>query len=264
MAPSQDVSFLSTLLPLAGIVFIIAVGVVILYQHFRKNLYRQMLEQEELKNRHHHDLLRSSIEVQEEERKRIAQDMHDELGASLSIARMHLLQLERQYADQGEIMQKGLTSVRSLIETALSTMRRISHELMPPQLETFGLVKTLEDVALQLNQINGIKLKVEVAADIPRLSWNVTLGMYRVIMELINNTLKHAEASEIGIAFCLEEGCFTFTYSDNGKGLPVDGFYKGLGHKNAEARINSMGGHFTLDNEEATGFKIVIRIPVNS
>lgn len=67
-----------------------------LTQQFRKNLYKQKLEHEELKNKHQMDFLRSSIQVREEERKRITRDMHDELGATLSITRMHLLQMERQ------------------------------------------------------------------------------------------------------------------------------------------------------------------------
>src|SRR2546421_9007317 len=103
MEQAQDVNFFYTLLPTAGIVFAIAVGVIFLYLHFRKNLFQQMLEQEEMKNKYQNDLLRSSIEVQEEERKRIAQDMHDELGATLSIARMQLVQIEQQQSKNVEL-----------------------------------------------------------------------------------------------------------------------------------------------------------------
>ncbi len=88
MGADNQVTFINTLLPFAGILFLIALGVVFLTQQFRKNLYRQQLEQEELKKKHQVELLRSNIQAQEEERKRIAQDMHDELGAALSITRM--------------------------------------------------------------------------------------------------------------------------------------------------------------------------------
>ncbi|GHN01865.1 hypothetical protein WSM22_33540 [Cytophagales bacterium WSM2-2] len=260
MAQASEFNFVTTLLPLALAVFVIAAGVILLNQHFRKNLYRQLLEKEELKSRHQNDLLRSSIDVQEHERKRIAQDMHDELGATLSIARMHLMQMERLSPE--ESAREGLANVRSLTETALATMRRISHELMPPQLETFGLVKTLEDVASQLNKINEIKLAIDASPIEPSLPWNITLGMYRIVMELINNTIKHAHASEIGFSVQLEGDQYLFTYWDNGVGLPGEAIHTGLGRNSIEARINSLHGSFEIDKGRK-GFKIVIKIPVS-
>ena len=94
METTGQINITAALLPMICVIFIIATGVVLLNSLFQKKLYRQKLLQEELINRHQEELLKSSIQIQEEERKRIASDLHDELGAVLSITRMHLFALE--------------------------------------------------------------------------------------------------------------------------------------------------------------------------
>lgn len=263
MEQTPALDFINTLLPLVSTIFIIAVGVVMLNQHFRKNLYRQKLVQEELKNIHQQELLRSSIEVLEAERKRIAQDIHDELGAVLSISRMHVVQLEQLHKADGTLLP-ALQNVRNLTETAIAAMRRISHELMPLQLETFGLIKTLEAVATQANQTGEINIEIIVAPDFEVLTWPVKLGLYRINMELINNTLKHAQAKTIQIELSSSNHIITCHYSDDGKGIINNGTTDGLGHKSMEGRVNSLGGKFTIGNKETGGFYAHIEIPLSS
>ena len=249
------------LLPLIGIVFIIALGVVLLNQHFQKNLYRQQLEKEEIRNQQQIELLRSSIMVQEKERKRIAQDIHDELGALLSISRMHLVHLEEK-APEPENLGKSLVNIRTLIEKSLSSMRKISHELMPPQLETFGLVKTLEAVADHANNTDSIHIQIEVITPLPPLNWPVELGLYRICMELINNTIKHAQADTITIQLQYNSSQIECTYTDNGIGLSIDQKEAGLGYKGMQGRANSLGGSILFDKPEK-GFMAKIIIPIN-
>lgn len=256
-------NILSILLPLAGVIFIIATGVIFLYQHFRKNLYRQMAAQEELKAFHQQELLKSSIEVQEKERKRIAQDLHDELGASLSIARMHLVYLEDQAGTtEHEKLMLSLQNVRSLTENALASMRRISHELMPPQLESFGLVKTLESIAARAEGMDRISIQVNARDELPDLHWMAALGLYRIIMELINNTIKHARADRITISLAMDNDMFTLHYHDNGMGLQGSSHLGGLGLKNLEARVSSLKGSFSLEQGQTEGFSASVWIPL--
>jgi signal transduction histidine kinase len=263
METPEEISVLSILLPLAGIVFIIAVGVVLLNQQFQKNLFRQQLGQEELKNVHQRELLSSSIRMQEEERKRIAQDLHDELGATLSIARMHLLQLQTKHAEASPESIAAFGNIRGLIENALSGMRRISHQLMPPQLETFGLVNALEAVARQVNETGGMQITITAAQNLPECGWLVKVGLYRINMELLNNTIRHAGADRVTIDISFEAGLVVSSYSDNGKGLPVDFAGKGLGTKGIEGRAASLGGSLELGNKSG-GFYAIARIPPGS
>lgn len=213
----------------------------------------------EVKYLHQRQLLKSSIAGQEEERRRISQDLHDELGAILSISRMHLVQLQEQKSTDP---LAGLQEARSLTESAIAAVRRISHQLMPPQLETFGLVKTLEAVAAQLNQAKQVSIELEADDAITRLPVPVELGLYRICMELINNTLRHAGANTIRMQLKYEQGVLLLKYEDDGKGLPTDKpFLEGLGFKNIEARINTLGGTIALFGQRK-GFYALVKLPV--
>lgn len=258
MEVTQEIDFLSLLLPLLGVMFVIAIGVFLLNQQFQKNLYRQQLKQEELRNKHQIELLQSNIEVQEAERKRIAKDLHDELGATLSIAKMHLSRLEQMHPD---LDSKGLTigGVRDIIESSITSVRQISHHLMPNQLETFGLIRALESMVDQINQTNQIEIDLEASDYENRMAWEKELALYRVFMELIQNTLKHSEANKVTINYEEKDDFIQVDYKDDGKGLPKD-IVHGLGLRSIEARIKSVGG--TLQLGSGKGFEAHLKIPI--
>lgn len=243
--------------PWALVIIAVAFGLILTtsinarIKFLRKRSLERIKEQE--------DLLKTSIEIQEEERKRIAQDLHDELGAVLSITRMHIVQLQ----DQGKNAntELGLQQVKTLTETALATMRRISHELMPPQLDEFGLTKTLNALVVQLNETKKISCSFLPPDQPNRLPKSIELGIYRVCMELVNNTLKHAGATHIHIQLLHGQHSVLFAYSDNGKGLP-ENYIQGHGFKNMEARINTLGGDFKFGNREEGGFYATLRMEI--
>ena len=262
METIRDINFIDTLLPLAVIVFIIGTGVVLLNQHFQKNLSIQKLRQETLKSRHQIDLLRSSIHAQEEERRRIAQDLHDELGSIISIMRMHLVMLEQQHTGGTESLLAGLQNARQLSETALASIRSISHQLMPPQLASFGLIETLESVVEQIEKTGNITIQLNAPSSVTDLSWIVNLALYRIVMELINNTIKHANAKQITVDIQCDNRYITCYYTDNGKGLPEKDMGMGLGHKSIEGRVSALEGKLEWGNQAAGGFFATIQIPV--
>ncbi len=260
METSEELNFLATLLPLVGILFIIAMGVVLLMQQFRKNLYRQKLAQEELITIHQQELLRSSIQVQEDERKRIATDIHDELGATLSIARMHLMALETQSKNNSEENAAAFHNIRSLIETSMTSVRRISHELMPQKLQMFGLPETLQSIVKTVNSSNNIHILIKCDDEVDDLTWAVKLGLYRISLELINNTIKHAQAKEICLDIHYKNNELTFFYTDDGIGLSENFEKFGLGQKSIEARAMSIGGTLKVGNKKTGGFYAQITI----
>jgi signal transduction histidine kinase len=259
MEATQELTFLSVLLPVIVIIFIIAVGVFLLNQHFQRNLFKQKLQQEELKNSQQKELLKSSIQVQEAERKRIARDLHDELGATLSIARMQLVKLE-QATDVHDIISE-LTKIRTITESALTSVRQISHELMPPQLAKFGLPKTLQSVADNINDAGKFRIWLDCDEEASMISSEVALGLYRICMELIQNTLKHANADNANIKVEFDEHQqIKLSYSDDGRGFKLGKETNGLGLKSLAARANSMGGTFrVLDGD---GFSAQVIIPL--
>lgn len=263
MEKTEAVNFLSALWPFIGIVFLIVLGVLILNQQFRKKLYSQKIDQEKLKAKHQFELLQSSIAVQEDERKRIARDLHDELGAALSMARMHLVQLEELNAENPELT-KRLQNVKRMTENALASTRRISHEIMPPQLESFGLIQTLKSTANEINKLGELQIEISSGDSVPKLNLQTELGLYRVCMELINNTIRHAQAKQIRIELKEEEANLHLHYSDDGKGLPQGDLKKGMGLLSIETRIHSLGGKFRLKNCIPNGIDFAASIPVTN
>lgn len=262
MESATQLSNLSVLLPLIAIVFVIATGVLVLNLHFQKNLFRQKMVQEEMMLAHQKELLRSSIEVQEEERKRIAADLHDELGAVLSIARMHLVAVEQQSSTLSEDHISSLKNIRELTESSITTVRRISHELMPQNLKMFGLIDTMQQIAARVNNTDGIHIELIANEKPAQMPWPVSLGLYRICLELINNTIKHAQAKHINITFRFDQDQLTLFYADDGIGLPENKSKQpGLGIKNIEARAMSIGATISTGNNETGGFYAMLKIP---
>lgn len=262
MEKEYHVMFMETLLPFSGIIFLIALGVVVLTQQFRKNLYREQLENEELKRFHQMELVRSSILVQEQERKRIAQDIHDDLGAVLSIIKMHLLQTERKYIDIDAQLPLEIQNVRKLTENVIENMRRVSHELMPPQLEKFGVVQTLEQMCLQLTNSGKIRCEFSASESMNSEYSNdelLQVTLYRICMELINNTIKHAGATSLNLSMTFSGSEIRVAYRDDGKGILPGNTAYGAGLKNIQSRVSLLEGNIFL--EEGPGFSAVIEIP---
>eukprot|EP01133_Synstelium_polycarpum_P017865 gene17865-21301_t len=265
MEETKELSFLGILLPVTILLFIICTAVIFLVRRFQRNFYQQQLDKEALKLMHQKELLSSTIQVQEKERKRIATDLHDELGAALSIIRMQLMQLEQQNQHQSAVIPAtALASIRNIDENALSSLRRICHELMPVHLETFGLLESLKSTAAQFSGKENINLELEFNPEEARYPKLIELHLYRILMELINNTLKYAEASLICIKINNINQSLRVEYSDNGKGLPIkkDPSKTGLGFQNMEARINVMNGNYHIDTNLSEGMAVRFEIPL--
>jgi len=131
----NQVNLVDIIIPFTVVLFIIATGVVLLHQNFQKNLVELELEKAELKSIQQNELLQNSIMVQEEERKRIAGDLHDEIGAVVSIIKMNLM-LMRQKQQGTPTDNHDVKDIQNLIKlsgTAISSVRHISHQLMPPK-----------------------------------------------------------------------------------------------------------------------------------
>ncbi|EHQ25987.1 sensor histidine kinase [Mucilaginibacter paludis] len=267
METGSQISLIDVIIPFTVVLFIIAVGVVLLYTHFQKNLYRQELDKAALKSAQHEELLRNSIFVQEEERKRIATDLHDELGAVISIMRMNLVLIQQKFKERDTVGPDLLSIVENLVnlsESGISSVRSISHQLIPPQLETFGLVKTLEYFIEKVNASGKINIYLWVKNELPDLHWPISLGLYRIIMELIGNTIKHAGANKITIEINYDSDFLLFNFNDDGRGIDfANGHQIGMGFKNIEARVMALKGTFEYGNNiDNTGFKAFFKLPI--
>lgn len=260
MEISEEIDFIGILLPVVGIIFLIAIGVVFMYQQFQKNIIRQQLEQEEIKNQYQKELLLTTIRVQEEERKRIASDLHDELAAALSIGYMQLTQLET----EKEFNPKKITQVRELLQTTLASTRRISHELMPLQLSRLGFEKALQNLLEKAENAQNVKTNMAISNTCDELPWIVEITLYRIYSELINNSLKHAEATTIDISVLRKSDQLFCRYADDGKGIPEEILHQGIGLQNIENRVKTFEGKLEFGNNDEGGFYCKIILPIET
>jgi len=259
MEESEGIILFQTLIPLAGLAVIIVLGVVLIVFQFQRSLFHQRLKQEDLKATHQQELLRNAITVQEQERQRIANDLHDDLGARLSFSLMQLKQLQ----DIEAKCTISLSQLEAHLEEALASTKRISYELMPPQLTNLGLYKALLVLIDDARTANSLQISINKLDGVEQLSWPAQLGIYRMVSEMLNNTLKHAEATEVSISLKLDTTSMQCSYCDNGKGLPKAIMQHGLGLKSLEGRATALNGTFTINPTEF-GFSATITIPIST
>lgn len=247
---------IGTLLILTFVVAIILFVVV-----YNLRLSRQQREMLEKEAQYQRDLLFATIESQEKERERIARDLHDEIGAMLSTINLGVARYQKK-VDPGSPGASFSRSTKELVDATSDQVRRISRELLPAGLSRFGLVATVKDLFKLVGQQGGIEASAD---DLPagvELTPEQQLGLYRIVQESTNNTLKYAEASRIRLAFSRIEAGLEMTYEDNGIGfyLPEAQGRKSLGLKNIESRAGMLGGEAKIVTELGGG--VTIRVVI--
>ena len=207
-------------------------------------------------------LIEAVIETEEKERKRIASDLHDGLGPLLSAAKLYF----QAYIDAVNITDKTdiESKLKNIIENAITDTSRISHNISPHILENYGLITALENFISDININKNIKFDVSFEK-LERFDLKEELTIYRTISELINNTIKHAEASLIRIKiFLSEDGILNLIYEDNGVGFSFEekkNVENGIGFKNMETRIHFFKGNIVFESQPNKGMKAIIKIP---
>jgi len=239
--------------------FFFAVGVFLIQKIFK---YMKKVEQE--KRDMEKTLLNVIIQAEETERKRFAKDLHDGLGPILSTIKMSLSSLTR--IEKDDQTKKILRNTDMVIDEAIKSIREISNNLSPHILNNFGLNKAMRNFINKINYSDTIKIKFNSNLEDERFESNTEVVLYRVLCELINNTIKHAEATLISISLEKVPGKIICAYKDNGKGFDINKLsptqHSGMGYSNMVTRINSLNGSFNLTSEYTKGTKASIIVPV--
>jgi PAS domain S-box-containing protein len=208
-------------------------------------------------------LLSVVIQTEEKERERFSKDMHDGLGPLLSAIKLYVNELDSDEMDPGE-RKAFVKHINELIDDAVVSTRTISNNLMPRVIHEYGISKAVTSFCNKINQTNQLKINY-VEEGIPLdLDPNIQLILFRVISELINNTLKHAQATEVAIFLRMDSKHIKLDFSDNGVGFDVSGVLQdkntGIGLKSIMSRISSIKGRMELFSEKGKGFRIEIEI----
>ncbi len=204
--------------------------------------------------------MQSMIEGQEKERERISKDLHDSMGGLLSTIKLQVDTLQS-IDDTSERTQKN-KGVQKLLDFAVSEIRSISQNLQPAALSNLGLVVAINDLVNRLNDDRYPDVEFQ-HYNVPTLDNMVSLSIYRILQEMLTNTIKHAEASEIFIQLRREDDRLILSYEDDGKGFNNDErLEKGMGLENISSRVNYLKGDMMLDSRIGGGASYIVTIQI--
>lgn len=258
----RDNIYVLLLISIGG-VFLLVISFIIIFVRHQNRLIKQREELQRSELMHQQELLKTVIVSQEAERKRIGQDLHDDVGTALSNLRITIEMFKESDMDR-EVFS---TTCKKLIDRAIQDTRHISHNLSPSGISLYGFMGALEELTEFITSTG--KLEVNLSDDtgdrIDELSPDALISLYRVLEELLNNTLKHANATEADIFFTLEEDLLLISYHDNGCGIPATvKMGKGIGQQNIESRLSIIGAVFDLESSGETGFNMMIKVKLVS
>lgn len=243
---------------------LLALSLVAFFLIYQKKLIGQQLYLQTMQNAYQKQLLGASIQAEERERARIGNDLHDEIGSSLSAAKMLLAQL----AYSPTVTEKELevvATVEELLRNSLRDVRNISQNLHPAVLAQFGLEKALHNLSSRCcdSFVNGMDVRVELTS---ALSSSQELALYRIVQEAVNNALKHAQASRLTIALQEQHNELTLTVADDGRGFDYaqaqQSEQSGLGLKSLAARASLLDAAFRVESRPGQGTQLHIVVPL--
>lgn len=202
------------------------------------------------------------VKGQEEERTRVAKDLHDGLGSMLSGIKMSLSTMKGNAITTHENVQLFERAL-NMLDNSIRELRRVAHNLMPEALVKFGLTAALKDFTDFINQSNIVKAIFQQVGEERRLDNNLELSVYRLANELINNALRHAAATELIIQLHYEPTALTLTVQDNGRGFDPALLNQttGAGWPNIRSRVEYFKGAIDIDSKSGEGTAVTIHFP---
>jgi two-component system sensor kinase len=201
--------------------------------------------------------------VQEEERKRIAQELHDDLGQQLTVLKMDASMLKSRLArEQSDALRMAERLDGVLVQTVQS-LRRISADLRPAMLDDLGLVPALEQLLQQIGQRTGLAYELDASPDV-EIDDRLKMPLYRVVQESLNNVVKHAQATQVTVSLAEADSHLVVSVRDNGKGMQesTPGKRKSFGLIGMRERVYTLGGEFRVSSVPQQGTTVEVRIPV--
>lgn len=220
-----------------------------------RKLFRFLRRLDNLRSETEKRVLSAVIRTEEQERQRFAKELHDGLGPLLSVIKMLLSGFAQN--NSPEVNEKIKGNLKQAVDEAIESVREISANISPHILNNFGLKDAVTSFVKKLRPNERIKIRFDTNIEKRRFSYNVEVIMYRVICELINNTLRHAEATEVNISLQVSDDTLRLEYADNGMGFDVEQAESdgGMGLNNMRYRLQSGNGDIEIESEEGKGMR---------
>lgn len=206
-----------------------------------------------------------ALRAQEEERKRLSRELHDDTAQRLAALRIRLHMLGR--AEDPDARAAVLDEVRKEVAEIVESIRRFAHGLRPPALDELGLVPALRTHVHTLRQAHGLDVRIDAEAIDGLLPGEAELALYRIVQEALSNVVRHAGATEARVTIQHEPGSIVATVTDDGRGFKLEpresGPGGGLGLEGMRERASYAAGHLEIESEPGRGTTVRVRVPVD-
>jgi signal transduction histidine kinase len=245
---------------------VLTIGLILFIIFHQRKVIRYQLRLQQMEQEQQKVLLKASIRLQEEERQRIAADLHDDAGPLLATARLYL---NENLVNQDKATQlQSIFQARQILDDTIQLVRNISHSLMPPTLKNFGLESAINDLFQKISGAGTINASCRFHDYKERLKPEKEMSVFRVIQELINNILKHSNSSFIHLTQNMHGNLFIVRIHHDGRGIVQADFEKlnksniGLGLKNISSRLRVAHGSIYFEKDPSqTYYKVTLEIP---
>ena len=243
-----------------AIIIVLLIFFFLFYIFSQNSKLKQKNKFKDIQSQLQQNTINASINGQELERKKIASFLHDNISALLSSAGLHL----NAFTSQNQTNSPEILKTKAILEEAHDQIRDLSHELMPTLLARFGLFYALQDLC-DKNSNSVIQFNYSVVVPTTtRYNEDFEMKMYFIIMELLNNIIKHSSATQANLTIQENNKSLQITVEDNGKGFDIGKFYilEGFGINQIKARINSLKGTILINSKLNSGTTIATEVPI--
>ncbi len=207
-------------------------------------------------------IIRAIIDTQENERTRLAKDIHDSLTQQLSAIKFYISSIGQNVKDKKEL--NILHKSNEALAAVITDMRDVCFNLMPKTLKEFGLIKAVKEFCNQFWIKNKVQVIIRQSKLMPVFSPELDIDLYRIIQEFINNATRHGKADKINIVFRANKKELRLFLKDNGTGFNISEPCKGMGLQNVQSRVTSHAGTLDIESNAGKGTSYFITVPFNN
>lgn len=242
---------------------LLAIAIILFVVFYQKKMIQEQLKLQKLEFDYQQKMMEAALESQENERRRVAGDLHDSIGGMLSTIRVGLTTLAKQMNDPQSMEQP-----KQMLDDTLNSVRRLSLDLMPSTLEKFGLVQAVKELCERFQAVSLLPVSFQDQGEVGTLPQKKELMIFRVAQELVNNAVKHSQATSIHVTIRGTDK-LEMTVEDNGVGFDSDSLRheakngKGLGLFNIENRARILSAKLEFETPQSgKGTKITMTMPL--
>lgn len=266
MGSSEAINSLPFLLTLGitGMIMLVTF-IIVFFIVYQRRLLQQQLTTQQMEVSYQKELLIAGILAQEAERKRMAIELHDSIGGLLSAAKIYVSNVSQELATPQFLLFKE-KALQALTEN-IQEVRTITNDLLPQSLERLGIVSATRGLLEKLEELKQIKIELQANAE-ERFEGDREKALFRILQELVHNTLKYSEAKNVNIHFWFSDTQLLVHYQDDGQGFDREAYElrqdKSYGLKNIKRHMAFLNGELDYKTSPGNGVVVRLNVPINT